>query len=242
MVANLNWQNSHFQHLRSVIRIQSLAIFMYNNLVAFNCIEKSKMEKKRPEFASLILFRFRQSVTLADGRDEASVTQDLQEQHGTLCDAVSRPVLIIETIFCIFEMVSTYTEGLRWLWQNITSLKSIIESNINWPVWHEISVTSFRQIFATTSEVFLCKNCCFKKLDHFYTTLLATDKQIKRSNKDIFDWWAVWPDWAIYWTLGNFLKPLATINLPKSPTFSGNFCKGVKIYHFSSEIIFGQLL
>ena len=53
---------------------------------------------------------------------------------------------------------------------------------------------------------------------------------------------AVWPDLAIFWTLGNFLKHLATINLPKSPTFLGNFCKGVKIYHFSSEIIFGQLL
>jgi len=50
------------------------------------------------------------------------------------------------------------------------------------------------------------------------------------------------PDWLIYWTLGKFLKPLATINLPKSPTFLGNFGKGVKIYHFSSEIIFGQLL
>ena len=32
----------------------------------------------------------------------------------------------------------------------------------------------------------------------------------------------VWPDWAIYRTLGNFLKPLAAINLPKSPTFLGN--------------------
>ena len=41
---------------------------------------------------------------------------------------------------------------------------------------------------------------------------------------------------------GQLLKPLTTINLPKSPTFLGNFCKGVKIYHFSSEIIFGQLL
>ena len=51
-----------------------------------------------------------------------------------------------------------------------------------------------------------------------------------------------WPDWAIYWTLGNFLKPLATIDLPKFPTFLGIFCKGVKIYHLSSEIIFGQLL
>ena len=35
---------------------------------------------------------------------------------------------------------------------------------------------------------------------------------------------AVWPYWAIYWTLGNFLKPLAIINLPKSPPFLGNFC------------------
>ena len=38
------------------------------------------------------------------------------------------------------------------------------------------------------------------------------------------------------------LKPLATINLPESLTFLGNFCKGVKINHSSSEIIFGQHL
>ena len=30
--------------------------------------------------------------------------------------------------------------------------------------------------------------------------------------------------------------------LPKSPTLLGNFCKGVKLIHISSEIIFGQLL
>ena len=42
--------------------------------------------------------------------------------------------------------------------------------------------------------------------------------------------------------LWDFLKSLATIILPKSPTFLGNFSKVVKIYHFSSEIIFGQLL
>ena len=41
---------------------------------------------------------------------------------------------------------------------------------------------------------------------------------------------------------GLLLKPLATIKLPKSPTFLGNFCKGVKFYHFSTEIIFRQLL
>ena len=32
------------------------------------------------------------------------------------------------------------------------------------------------------------------------------------------------------------------MNLPKSLTFLSNFCKGFKIHHFSSEIIFGQLL
>ena len=41
---------------------------------------------------------------------------------------------------------------------------------------------------------------------------------------------------------GQLLKPLAAINLPKSPTFLGIFLEGVKINHFSSEIIFGQLL
>ena len=72
---------------------------------------------------------------------------------------------------------------------------------------------------------------------------------------DFLPWWAfwnasfqlesvnsVWPDLAIYWTLGKFLKSLATIYLPEPPTFLGNFCNGVKMYNFSSEIIFEQLL
>ena len=41
---------------------------------------------------------------------------------------------------------------------------------------------------------------------------------------------------------GQLLKPLATIILTKSRTLLGNFCKGVKIIHFSCGIIFGQLL
>ena len=40
----------------------------------------------------------------------------------------------------------------------------------------------------------------------------------------------------------NFLKPVATIILSKYPTLLGNFCNGVEIFHFSTEIIFGQLL
>ena len=41
---------------------------------------------------------------------------------------------------------------------------------------------------------------------------------------------------------GQLFNARATISLPKYHTFFGNFCKGVKNYHFSSEIIFGQLL
>ena len=43
-------------------------------------------------------------------------------------------------------------------------------------------------------------------------------------------------------TLGNFSKPVVIIILPNSPIFMGNFCKNVKIFRFSSEIIFWQLL
>ena len=75
------------------------------------------------------------------------------------------------------------------------------------------------------------------------TTILTTRRQQQQRQRDwnyIFVFWsishetyylptftcfleAVWPDWAIYWILDKFLKPLATINLPKSPTFVGNF-------------------
>ena len=48
--------------------------------------------------------------------------------------------------------------------------------------------------------------------------------------------------WRFIGLWGYISKPLATINLPKSPTFLGNFCKDVKIYNLSYEIIFGQLL
>ena len=44
---------------------------------------------------------------------------------------------------------------------------------------------------------------------------------------------SVWPDWAIYWTL-------ATIILSKSPTFLGNFCKGIKIIYFLVKSYLGN--
>ena len=39
-------------------------------------------------------------------------------------------------------------------------------------------------------------------------------------------------------TLGNFFKPLTTINLPKSLTFLGNFRKAVKILNLRKEKVF----
>ena len=52
----------------------------------------------------------------------------------------------------------------------------------------------------------------------------------------------MWPDWALYYTLGNFSKPVEKIILPKSPTFLANLCKVVKIFHFAREIILGNFL
>ena len=40
--------------------------------------------------------------------------------------------------------------------------------------------------------------------------------------------------------LGKHSKLMASIILPKLPTLVGNFCKGVKIIHYSSEIILGN--
>ena len=47
----------------------------------------------------------------------------------------------------------------------------------------------------------------------------------------------VWPDWAIYWTLATFQSVWQQLLFP---TFLGNFCKGVQICNFSSDIISEQ--
>ena len=53
----------------------------------------------------------------------------------------------------------------------------------------------------------------------------------------------VWPDLAIYWTLGNFSKPLAKINWPKSLTFRRQLlcrCQNISFFkwnHFWATFI-----
>ena len=86
-------------------------------------------------------------------------------------------------------------------------------------IWYE---------FTFQSKIIICD--FFKMLeDTFYDIFMGLLLLGTKCESD-----AVWPDWAIFWTLGNSLKPLATINLPKSPTFFGNFCKGVKNLWFFS--------
>ena len=49
----------------------------------------------------------------------------------------------------------------------------------------------------------------------------------------------IWQFFGLWATFSSLWQQLICPNLP---TFLGNFCKGVKIYHFHSEIIFRQLL
>ena len=53
---------------------------------------------------------------------------------------------------------------------------------------------------------------------------------------------AVWPDWAIFYTLGNFSMPGAIIILPISPTHSRQFLLRCQNLSFTRGILLGQLL
>ena len=71
----------------------------------------------------------------------------------------------------------------------------------------------------------------------FYAFLIIAARQ-----KIVKMWMRIsmWPDWTIYWTLGNFLKPLATIILPKSNTFLGKFLKVSKSIIFLVKSFLGN--
>ena len=52
----------------------------------------------------------------------------------------------------------------------------------------------------------------------------------------------MWPDWVIYWTLGNFSKLLASINLSKSRTFYAIFVKVSKSLIFAVVCCWKQII
>ena len=66
------------------------------------------------------------------------------------------------------------------------------------------------KILAANEEEVLYLKLSFEALMYLQPTYLPGKTSLSHS---------VWPDWAIYWTLGNLFKPLATIKLFKSPTF-----------------------
>ena len=107
----------------------------------------------------------------------------------------------------------------------------------------ERNSTCFNFVLNLVRTRFVFVACAWKMLK-LLTHLNLLNKKYNSFNTSLVSvlMWTVWPDWAIYWTLGTFSKPLASINLPKAPTFLANFCKCIKIIHSSSEIIFGQLL
>ena len=90
--------------------------------------------------------------------------------------------------------------------------------------------------------IWIIEECDSKAVAFLSSTLVSTRRTLAyvKKQKCRLRPPPVWPDWAIYCTLGNFSKPLATINLPKFHTFVGKFCKGVKIFIFSSKIILGN--
>ena len=47
----LSWLSGRFRHQRSAVQIQSLALFYMEHLFTVNCVEKTKIKKKRPGMA-----------------------------------------------------------------------------------------------------------------------------------------------------------------------------------------------
>ena len=50
----------------------------------------------------------------------------------------------------------------------------------------------------------------------------------------------MWPDWVIFWTLGNFLNPLATVNLPNLPHSEAITVNVSKSFIFLVKPFFGN--
>ena len=105
---------------------------------------------------------------------------------------------------------------------NLITLYIVLRSKVSNHLWSsKIDANEWPNVFLKFSQKIVT-------FTNYYNRLYKQQNFRKK-------WSPVWPDCAIYWTLGNFSKPLATINLPKSPTFLGNFVE--KIYYFLSACI-----
>ena len=116
------------------------------------------------------------------------------------------------------------------------SLKHVLNTLLTFEIYSQLVGSSNAMCSCFTS------GCCQSELypSHTQQSTLTTD--VLLSKQTCFTHPQCDQIRRFFLTLGNFLRTLAAINLPKSSIFLGNFCKGVKIFNFFSEIIFGQLL
>ena len=97
------------------------------------------------------------------------------------------------------------------------------------------------QMFYAIGQIFIAVNC--QRMKHNLVKVIIIPSTGRQGGMvALLECQSEWPDWVIYCTLVNFSRPVATIILPILPTFLGNICKVVKIFHLSSKIIFGQML
>ena len=115
-----------------------------------------------------------------------------------------------------------------WCHESCGYVSAVINSTSN-KKFRGIQMThnNFQRFKLVITEVQL-QVIVFKNSYPFFRGLMQLEHSVTRLS-DLLDF-------------GPLLKPLVTINLPKSSSFLGNFRKGVTTYHCSSEIIFGQLL
>ena len=106
---------------------------------------------------------------------------------------------------------------------------------LNWPLKVAISIKFFLFFLKVTKFRRICSHW-FLRRQIFWHTFRNLGKW--SLFHETWACWTVWPDWAIYWTLGNFSKPVATISLPKSPT--GNFVKVSKSLIFLEKSFLGN--
>ena len=104
-----------------------------------------------------------------------------------------------------------------------------------WPRWTSVKRRSNRsEVHRPLVDVDLEQENSIKNLPMAHRPDLKLQKKICDMNS--------MTRFGDFLDFGQLFKAFATTNRPKSLTFLGKFCKGVKIFHFSSEIIFGQLL
>ena len=125
---------------------------------------------------------------------------------------------------------------VRWLWQ-----PSLCNESRNAPQ----NISSYTIIIFRTLRFLglgFYRMCLRKKINSFEAAICRI--RLCENHFSTSFWWIVATTLRNVLTsvtrLGNFLKPLATIILPKSPTFLGNFCKGVKVYLFLVKSFLGN--